>query len=452
VHRQSAFDVTSPRNLGRSKGRAIGSAVIVVLGLVLLSSVPAAQSPATAASPSATAGAAARAATGKQLAVPSPAPRPTSTEASPGAPDPHPPLGGKAPDGSVPGGSALARRGLILPTSAPKLPANLTARSWVLSDLDSGEILAARDPHGRYQPASILKLLTTVTLLPHLPGRRVVTISKAAAAAEGSAVGLLAGATYSVDELFRALMLVSGNDAAAALAEANGGVPTTVSQMNATARALGGYDTFVQTPSGLDGWQQLTSAYDVSLFLRAALAEPRFVGYDRTASATFPAKKSRYGKVGGYQFDNQSLNFLQGVKGALVAKTGFTDAAQHTYVCAAERNGRRLGIVFLRNHRYPLDQFQQAAALLDWGFRLSPTTTPVGTLAGPISGGLSAATGTSTTPDGGTATATGTAIATVTVISNRSSMSTPTAAAAMAGGVLLLAGAGVASLRRKRHR
>jgi D-alanyl-D-alanine carboxypeptidase (penicillin-binding protein 5/6) len=348
----------------------------------------------------------------------------------------------------------LAGRGLILPTSAPKLPANLTARSWVLSDLDSGEILAARDPHGRYQPASILKLLTTVTILPHLPGRRVVTISKAAAAAEGSAVGLLPGAKYSVDELFRALMLVSGNDAAAALAEANGGVATTVSQMNATARALGGYDTFVETPSGLDGWQQLTSAYDMSLFLRAALAEPRFVAYDRTASATFPAKQSRYGKVGGYQFDNQSLNFLQGVKGALVAKTGFTDAAQNTYVCAAERNGRRLGIVFLRNHRYPRDQFQQAAALLDWGFRLAPTTMPVGTLAGPISGELPPATGTSPTPgtSGGTATATGTAMATGTVISKGDSMTTPSTAAAMAGGLLLLAGAGVASLRRKRRR
>ncbi len=54
--------------------------------------------------------------------------------------------------------------------------------------------------------------------------------------------------------------------------------------MNRTALGLGAYDTLAQTPSGLDGWQQLTSAYDMSLFLRAALADPRFIAYDRSAA------------------------------------------------------------------------------------------------------------------------------------------------------------------------
>lgn len=323
--------------------------------------------------------------TGSAQASPPPAPKPTSADKSPSAPDPHPPAGGKAPDGSVPGGPRLASRAIVLPAGAPKLPMNLTARSWVLADLDSGQILAARDPHGRYQPASILKSLTAVTILPNLPGKRVVTISHAAATAEGSAVGLLAGAKYDVDNLFDALMLVSGNDAAVALAEANGGVAKTVAEMNAKAESLGAYDTFVQTPSGLDGWQQLTSSYDMMLVLRAALKLPRFIAYDRLASATYPVKKSKYGKVGVYQFDNQSLDFLRGVPGALVAKTGYTDAAGHTYLCAAERNGRRLGLVMLRNKRTPLDQYQQAAELLDWGFALKPTVQPIGMLAGPIS-------------------------------------------------------------------
>ena len=52
----------------------------------------------------------------------------------------------------------------------------------MLCDLDTGEILAARDPHGRYQPASILKILTAITVLPHLPGNRVVTVTPQAAA------------------------------------------------------------------------------------------------------------------------------------------------------------------------------------------------------------------------------------------------------------------------------
>jgi D-alanyl-D-alanine carboxypeptidase (penicillin-binding protein 5/6) len=273
---------------------------------------------------------------------------------------------------------------VIVSAGAPKFPPNITARSWILADLDSGEILAARDPHGRYQPASILKTLTAITVLPHLPGKRIVTVSRRAAQAEGSAVGLLAGAKYNIDDLFHALMLVSGNDAAAALAEANGGIALTVKQMNAKAEQLGAYDTLVQTPSGLDGWQQLTSAYDMELILRAALADRRFVAYDRVKSASFPAKQSAYGKVAAYQFDNQMQNFLDGVPGALVGKGGYTDAARHTYLCATERHGRRLGIVMLRNERTPLDQWQQAAALFNWGYALKPAVEPIGRLAGPI--------------------------------------------------------------------
>jgi len=336
------------------------------------------------------------------LASPPVAPIPTSSEMSPSAPDPRPPLGGKAPNGTVPGGDRLVARGIIVPRGAPPLPKNLAAASWVLADLDSGTILAARDPHGRYQPASILKILTSITVLPHLPGRQVVTVSLAAAHTEGSAVGLLAGAKYTVDDLFRALMLVSGNDAATALAEANGGVAQTVGQMNTKAEQLGAYDTVVETPSGLDGWKQLTSAYDMALVLRAALDDPRFLAYDRTRTAAYAAKKSRYGTVGAYQFGSQMQNFFDGVPGALAAKTGFTDAALSTYVCAAERRGRRLGIVFLRNKRVPLDQWQQAAALFNWGFELKPGLEPVGRLAGPI--GVAAPLTTSSPTSPGTST------------------------------------------------
>jgi D-alanyl-D-alanine carboxypeptidase (penicillin-binding protein 5/6) len=314
------------------------------------------------------------------------APKPTSSEISPSAPDPHPPAGGKAPNGTVPGGARLAGRGLILPAGAPALPSDIDATSWILVDLDRGQVLAARDPHGRYQPASILKILTALTVIPQLPGTKMVTVSQQAAGTgtEGSAVGLLAGANYSVDQLFDALMLVSANDAAMALAEANGGLASTVAQMNAEAVQLGAYDTYVQTPSGLDGWQQLTSAYDMALVLRAAVGQPRLVDYDRLASASYPPKASRYGKVGSYQFGNQTQDFLDTVPGALLAKTGYTDAAQHTYLAAARRNGHTLGVILLRDQRLPLDQYQQAGALFNWGFALKPAVQPVGTLAGAV--------------------------------------------------------------------
>jgi serine-type D-Ala-D-Ala carboxypeptidase (penicillin-binding protein 5/6) len=311
--------------------------------------------------------------------VPPPAPKPTARAKSPNAPDPHPPAGGIGPFGELVGGPRLHSRGLVLPASAEPLPRGLTATAWVLADLDTGDVLAARDPHGRYQPASILKVLTAATLLPLLPGDRVITVSQNAANAEGSAVGVVAGGRYTVDVLFTGTLLMSGNDTAVALAEAAGGVARTVALMNQTALRLGAYDTFAQTPSGLDGWQQLTSAYDMAIILRAALNMPRFVAYDRRLTGSLPAQNVHGHKYGSVWLGNQSAQFLTTVPGALVSKTGFTDAASHTFLCAAQRGEHRLGVVFLRARRYRVDQWQQASKLLDWGFAL-PRGTSVGHL------------------------------------------------------------------------
>ncbi len=73
---------------------------------------------------------------------------------------------------------------------------------------------------------------------------------------------------------------------------------------------------------------------------------------------------------------NQGEPFLTEVPGGFFSKIGFTDAAQHTYVAATNRDGRRLGVVFLRAQRWPLDQWQQAATLFDWGYALPSGTPP----------------------------------------------------------------------------
>lgn len=312
------------------------------------------------------------------IPVPPPAPSPTDGGNSPAAPDPKPPRGGLDPQGRPVGGERLLSRKTVLPAGAAELPENLTARAWMVTDLTTGRIIAARDAHGRYQPASIQKVLTTVTLLPHLPGSRTVTVSRRSAETEGSHAGLAAGGRYTIDDLFEGLLLVSGNDCAEALAAAAGGRAKTIAMMNAKARELGAYDTLVQTPSGLDGWQQLTSAYDMTLVLRAALAQPRFLAYDRVAKTSLPFQKI-VGKVTLY---NQNEQFLESVKGALAAKTGFTDAAQHTFMGAIERGGHRYGVVLLRAQRYPDDQWVQAKHLVDWARKL-PATDRVGTLATP---------------------------------------------------------------------
>lgn len=186
------------------------------------------------------------------------------------------------------GGEALGSRGLVAPTGVRKPPKS-KATAYVVADADTGEVLAAKDPHGRYLPASTLKTLTAVTLIPKLDKNRKVRPSHNACNQEGSAVGLSPKATYKVEDLFRALMMSSGNDAAMALAETNGSLAKTMSDMNAEAKRLQANDTVAKTPSGLDKPGQSSSAYDLALIARAGLANPDF----RSTSARRPPGSRR---------------------------------------------------------------------------------------------------------------------------------------------------------------
>ena len=155
----------------------------------------------------------------------------------------------------------------------------------MIADLDTGDVLAARNPHGRYPPASTLKWLTALTLLPKLDKRKRVVCSYPDVDVDGTRVGLVQYGRYSVDLLFQAMLMASGNDAANALARVAGSVPSTVAAMNATARSIQAYDTHAATPSGLDGPHQLTSAYDLALIGRADLARADFRKYTAQKSA-----------------------------------------------------------------------------------------------------------------------------------------------------------------------
>jgi serine-type D-Ala-D-Ala carboxypeptidase (penicillin-binding protein 5/6) len=306
--------------------------------------------------------------------------RPT---ADPGAPTPSAPYAGlppqgHAPDGRTVGGEELDTRGIVVGEDAPPLPDGLAATGWLVADAGTGEVLAARDPHGRYYPASTLKTLTLLTLQPLLDPAQVVIGTKEDENVEGSRVGLLEGGSYPVSLLFQALILQSGNDAANALARAAGGVDVTVAAMNETAEAIGAYDTVAGTPSGLDVAGQSSSPYDLALIFRRLVADPRTEAVLLTPSAQIPGVP---GRSTGYQIQNQDE--LAGYPGTLGGKSGFTDAARHTFVTAAERNGRRLVVSIMNTESKPLRAAGQAALLLDWGFALPPGTESVGTLVEP---------------------------------------------------------------------
>ncbi|MEX5721414.1 D-alanyl-D-alanine carboxypeptidase family protein, partial [Geodermatophilus maliterrae] len=322
-------------------------------------------------------GTASPAAAAPSTAPGSEAPRPT---ADPAAPTPTAPLPGGPPQGSAPGGvtvggEGLDTRGTAVVDGAPPLPDGVAAAGWLVADAGTGDVLAARDPHGRYYPASTLKTLTLLTLVHRLDPGLVVEGTVEDESVEGSRVGMVAGGRYSVALLFQALVMQSGNDAANALARVAGGTAATVRAMNARALELGAFDTVAGTPSGLDVAGQSSSPYDLALVFRELVADPVTAAVLTTTRAQVPGVE---GRSAGFEIQNK--NPLAGYPGGLGGKTGFTDAARHTFVTAAEREGRRLVVSVMGTENRPLPAADQAALLLDWGFAVPAALGGVGRL------------------------------------------------------------------------
>ena len=275
------------------------------------------------------------------------------------------------------GGDALSGCGVIAAPDTPPIPGDVSAEAWLVADLDSGEIIAAKDPHGRHRPASVIKVMTAMAAINELNLNKLVPGTEDDAAAEGTKVGVDVGGDYTVDQLLHGLLMHSGNDAAHALAMQLGGMDVAVGKVNTLASKLGGRDTRIATPSGLDGPGMSTSAYDLGLFYRYAWENPTFAGIVATKTFQFPG----HGESPGYELENDN-KLLSNYPGALGGKTGYTDDAGQTFVGAAERDGRRLVAILLRGTRVPIAPWEQAARLLDYGFATPPGTS-VGTLVDP---------------------------------------------------------------------
>jgi D-alanyl-D-alanine carboxypeptidase (penicillin-binding protein 5/6) len=274
------------------------------------------------------------------------------------------------------GGAQLAGRGVIVNSSGstPKLP-GIKASAWVVADAGTGQVLAAKDPHGWFRPASTLKVLTAISLIPALNPDATTVASKLATSVSPNIVGLLAGHAYKISDLFTALLTISANDAAVALTQATGSYAQGMAVINAEAKHLQADDTVAVTPNGLDAPGQHISAYDLALFGRQALTMPAFLKYDQTTSAQFPISKKK--SVGLW---NQN-SLLATYPGALGGKIGWTSAAGATYVGMAKRGGHTLVVTLLRCPA--LTEIDAAKQLLNWGFKVDGTISPVGTLVGP---------------------------------------------------------------------
>jgi D-alanyl-D-alanine carboxypeptidase (penicillin-binding protein 5/6) len=288
---------------------------------------------------------------------------------------------GRGTDAPSPvGGPELGSHGLLLHPgpSTPPLPPELIVPSWLVADLDTGQVLAAKDPHGRYRPASTLKVLTALALLPGVPADTTITPTRAMANIEGTRVGVEADKSYSRSQILQGMMLSSGNDAAEAFAAAYpGGRVAALARMNAVARQLQAVDTYAANPTGLDATGQLSSAYDLALLSRALLQQPELAGVVRQRSTQFPCSRGPSCRNGTFQIQNHN-RVVNSIKGAIGVKSGGTSGAQLVVVGAAEQNGHRLVAVVMHAQSIP---FTQDVKLLEWGFKALGTLTPVGSLA-----------------------------------------------------------------------
>jgi D-alanyl-D-alanine carboxypeptidase (penicillin-binding protein 5/6) len=273
---------------------------------------------------------------------------------------------------AAPAAAATATRDHV--PGAPDAP-DVAAGAWVVADAGSGAVLGWRDPHGWYRPASTLKMLTAVSVIPVLNPSASVRASSRAADVVPNVAGLVPGHYYRVSDLFKAMLTISANDAAVALVQATGSYAHGIALMNQTARRLGARDTVAVDPNGLDAPGQHTSAYDLALIARQALRTPAFMHYDETRMFSFPVTAHRSETL-----YNQN-RLLSSYPGGIGGKIGWTSAAGATYVGMARRHGVTLIVTLL--HCPALTETVSAERLLNWGFAVDGRISPVGHLVSP---------------------------------------------------------------------
>ncbi|MFC0054262.1 D-alanyl-D-alanine carboxypeptidase family protein [Streptomyces actinomycinicus] len=305
------------------------------------------------------------------LAEPSPSTSPSAT----------PPAGM-----STLGGARLGLPGtqVNLAPGVPVLPKDLTARSWIVSDAESGEVLAAHNAHWRLPPASTLKMLFADTVLPRFPQstRHKVAASDLAGMGEGSSVvGIKEGSTYSVRDLWLGVFLRSGNDAVHTLAAMNGGVEQTVRDMQDHAEELQALDTHVVSPDGYDAPGQVSSAYDLTLFARSGLQKKDFRDYCSTVRAKFGSAEIQ--NTNRLLSGDSDVPVYQGIAGV---KNGNTSHAGATFTGVAERGGKVLLVTVMNPEKREHNEvYKETAKLFDWGFQAVGKVNAVGELVPPKS-------------------------------------------------------------------
>src|SRR3954471_6674889 len=267
----------------------------------------------------------------------------------------------------------------LLPVTGP-LPVHYRFKhppvAGVLFDVKSGAVLWQRNPRLEHPIASLTKMMTALLVANNdRPGEHVL-VSRKAAQTPGSATGLLPrGKKVPLEPLLQALIMISANDAAVALAEHDGGTVTRfVKEMNRQAQAMGLRCTHYSTPNGLRDRNNYSCPVDLAELARADLANQRIaqIAQTRNAKPHFPIKGNHLYLYNNHYFLQRGL---PGLPQAQVTglKTGFTDPAGRCYVTTARIGGHQLGVILIHSP----DPITQVPALLRAGFEEEGVVAPL---------------------------------------------------------------------------
>jgi D-alanyl-D-alanine carboxypeptidase (penicillin-binding protein 5/6) len=231
----------------------------------------------------------------------------------------------------------------------------LSAHSAIVLDARTGEEIYAHNPDRPGQPASTIKVLTSLIAIDYLKNNSLVPVSSWAASMPRSKIYLKPGKSYYADDLINAVLLASANDASVALAEKIAGSESGFAKlMTQKARELGASRTICKTASGLTAKGQQTTARDLALIFKEAMSSQEF-----SSRVKLIRTKTSYGKT--LRNHNKALWQISGAQGG---KTGYTWAAKQTYVGKFTRDGEEILVAVLGSR----NMWNDIAKLVDYGF------------------------------------------------------------------------------------
>ncbi len=267
----------------------------------------------------------------------------------------------------------LAVTATVVRADGPDEPV-IPAEAYLVMDAATGEVLLAHEAHTQLPMASTTKIMTALVALERGNLQDVVTVGQKPYDTGGTTIWLDIGEQQTLENLLKALMLESANDAAAAIAEhlGAGHEESFVQMMNDRAREMGLQQTHFANSHGLHDPDHYTTAYDLAVMARVAMQNPAFRQLVSLEEATIPGYKENPPRE--LHSHNQLLGYYEGANGV---KNGFTEEAGLTNVASARRGDTELiAVVLGAKDRL----WTSSMALLDWGFSHHQTRPVVQTV------------------------------------------------------------------------